>query len=305
MQITQTDGCNLDTQSYVATSVHKNHPKQHVVTSKTRTTTSSQANQASSILDKSTPAAAAQYNKVTDLLNEIIDEPDPNKLVAGPGIQKIKNLLTNVVMIIDSMSIRAIGPTDPDTGQEIDTDRKTEYYNTLILINHIGQICWMSHTVLGSNNMDYVKFLKSRPPNFGYLKKIMRDPNTPIKMRPIIIADNSFRAASNAFKGSIICTPIKNKHNYYYLKTGGVTQEELDYNQMINKIRNKAEKVINNLKGYKILSKQHYETPEQFRDQLNTISGLVNFSADWKGAKFENSDFAKQIANWRPKSQSS
>ena len=206
---------------------------------------------------------------------------------------------SKILVIIDGMHVGVDRTADPDTNRDNYSGKKKRMtYNTPILINNRGQILWISRTVPGSTHD--LTLLKENPPDFGYLTKLMLDPNTPTEMRPMIMGDKGFIGAGNTFKGSIICTPIK-KNSGSDPETGGLTQEELDYNRTLSGIRIKVENAIGEMKRYEILNKQYNGTTDQLNTEINIVTGLVNFKNDWERIKSENAPLIEQLTAWRRK----
>ena len=68
-------------------------------------------------------------------------------------------------------------------------------------------------------------------------------------------------------------------------ETGGLTQRERDHNAEVTRARIGVEHVIGDIKRYALMRKRYGGTPEQFNDELNVVTGLVNLKRMWDGIK--------------------
>ena len=83
-------------------------------------------------------------------------------------------------------------------------------------------------------------------------------------------------------------------------ETGGLTQWERDHNAEITRARIGVEHVIGNIKRYALMRKCYHGTPDQFNDELNVVTGLVNFRRMWDGIKSkEDPSLMVRLGAWR------
>ena len=197
---------------------------------------------------------------------------------AGP-VMKVGDSGFRVVLIFDSMRNPVERSDDPDWNERIYSGRnKTATYNTTVMVNHRGQIIWITPTVPGSTND--LTLLKNNLPDLGALTRLMLDPDTPPEKRPVVVADTGFTGLERILPGADVNIPIK-RNAGSDPETGKLSQEDRDYNAEIAKVRIAAEHTIGEIKRYGIMSKPYRDMPERFNEELNMITGLVNLKRGW------------------------
>ena len=83
-------------------------------------------------------------------------------------------------------------------------------------------------------------------------------------------------------------------------ETGGLTKKERDYNTEVTRARIGVEHVIGEIKQYALMRKRYGGTSEQFNDELNVVTGLVNYERMWDGIKSkEDPSLMVRLGGWR------
>ena len=83
-------------------------------------------------------------------------------------------------------------------------------------------------------------------------------------------------------------------------ETGGLTQRDRDHNAEVTRARISVEHVIGEIKQYALMRKRYGGTPEQFNDELNVVTGLVNYKRMWDGIKSkEDPSLMVRLGAWR------
>ena len=83
-------------------------------------------------------------------------------------------------------------------------------------------------------------------------------------------------------------------------ETGGLTRQDRDHNTEITRVRIIVEHVIGDIKEYALIRKRYMGTPEQYNDDLNIITGLVNLRRIWDSIKSkEYPDMMSRLGSWR------
>ena len=83
-------------------------------------------------------------------------------------------------------------------------------------------------------------------------------------------------------------------------KDPGLTQQDRDHNTGATRVRTVAEHVIGDIKEYALMRKRYVGTPDQYNDDLNIITGLVNLRRMWDDIKSqEDPDMISRLESWR------
>ncbi len=141
--------------------------------------------------------------------------------------------------------------------------------------------------------------LRESPPDFGELSKTAADPETPEEERPISICDRGYQGIRKDTPGAE--TWIGTKRNAGSdPDTGGLTQRDPDHNAEVTRTRITIEHTIGRVKQYRITTKPYHGTPDQFNDELNVVTGIVNLKHGWdKIIKSEDPDLVARLGAWR------
>lgn len=70
-------------------------------------------------------------------------------------------------------------------------------------------------------------------------------------------------------------------------ETGGLTQQERDHSAEATHVRISVEHAIGYIKRYALMRKRYHGTPNQFNDELNVVTGLVDLKRVWDDMKFK------------------
>ena len=83
-------------------------------------------------------------------------------------------------------------------------------------------------------------------------------------------------------------------------ETKGLTQQDRDHNTEVTRVRIIVEHIIGDIKEYALMRKRYMGTPEQYNDDLNIITGLINLRRMWDGIKSkEDPDMISRLGSWR------
>ena len=96
------------------------------------------------------------------------------------------------------------------------------------------------------------------------------------------------------FSGAKIWMPAKSRAGSDP-ETGGLTQRDLDRNAEISRVRIAVEHVIEKIKQYEIMTMAYHSTPEQFNNELNVVTELVNFLFVWGDVRARDTTPIEQL----------
>lgn len=68
-------------------------------------------------------------------------------------------------------------------------------------------------------------------------------------------------------------------------ETSGLTQLKRDHNTEVTRARISVKHVIGDIKRYAFMRKRYHGIPDQFNDEFNVVTGLVNLKRMWDGIK--------------------
>ena len=175
--------------------------------------------------------------------------------------------------------------------------KKTHTYNTNITIAPEGTTIHISKTVPGS--VGDLTLYRESPPDLGAISDAAADPNTPKDERPINIYDRGYQGIQKDNPGAETWIGIK-RNSGSDPETKGLTQQDRDHNTEVTRVRIIVEHVIGDIKEYALMRKRHMGTPEQYNDDLNIITGLVNLRRMWDSIKSkEDPDMISRLGSWR------
>ena len=192
--------------------------------------------------------------------------------LAGPALEAAADgqLSTRVATITDGTHTPAERTNDPDWNRATYSGKnKAHTYNTNITTAPDGTIIGISETVPGSTND--LTLLRESPADFGALSDPETNPETPGEdHRPINIHDRGHRGIQKDTPGAEARIGIK-PNTGSDPETGGLTQEDLDHNTEVTRVRIVVEHAIGRIKQYRITTKPYHGTPGQFNDELNVV----------------------------------
>ena len=175
--------------------------------------------------------------------------------------------------------------------------KKTHTYNTNITTTPKGTTIHISKTVPGS--VGDLTLYRESPPDLGAISDAAADPNTPKDERPINIYDRGYQGIQKDNPGAETCIMIK-RNSGSDPETKGLTQQDRDHNTEVTRVRIIVEHVIGDIKEYALMRKRYMGTPEQYNDDLNIITGLVNLRRMWDSIKSkEDPDMMSRLGSWR------
>ena len=175
--------------------------------------------------------------------------------------------------------------------------KKTHTYNTNITIAPEGTTIHISKTVPGS--VGDLTLYRESPPDLGAISDAAADPNTPKDERPINIYDRGYQGIQKDNPGAETWIGIK-RNSGSDPETKGLTQQDRDHNTEVTRVRIIVEHVIGDIKEYALMRKRYMGTPEQYNDDLNIITGLVNLRRMWDSIKSkEDPDMISRLGSWR------
>ena len=83
-------------------------------------------------------------------------------------------------------------------------------------------------------------------------------------------------------------------------ETGRLTQKKRYHNTEVTRARIGVEHIIGEIKQYALMRKRYHGTPEQFNDELNVVTGLVNYKRMWDNIKSkEDPSMIAMLGVWR------
>ena len=210
---------------------------------------------------------------------------------AEPG-----NVDSNVAILIDGTHVRVERSGDSKFNKKLwSGKKKAPTYNTNIITSHDGIILGISKTVVGSTHD--ITLLRDDFPNFGMLTDVMFDVNTPPEKRPTVVVDSGYQGLTKYLPGANVYHPIRRDMGSE--PEGGLSQKERDYNREVGGIRITIEHAIGRIKQYRIMTKPYHGTTDQLNDELNVVTGLVNFKHMWGKTRQENMATIHRISRWR------
>ena len=220
-------------------------------------------------------------------------------MLAGPAPEVGSGRLsTRVATITDGTHMPVERSKDPDWNRATYSGKKKEHtYNTNITTSPDGTIIHISRTAPGSTN-DLTLF-RERPPDFGSLSDAAADPDTPEDEQPIRIYDRGYQGIQKDTPGAETWMGAK-RNAGSDPETGRLTQRERDHNTEVTRSRIIVEHVIGKIKRYALMRKRYHGTPGQFNDELNVVTGLVNFRSRWDRIKSkEDPALMAGLGSWR------
>ena len=221
-------------------------------------------------------------------------------ILAGPALEAAADgqLSTRVATITDGTHTPAERTNDSDWNRATYSGKnKAHTYNTNITTAPDGTIIGISETVPGSTND--LTLLRESPPDFGEISEAAADPETPEEDRPINIYDRGYQGIQKDTPGAE--TWIGKKRNAGSdPETGGLTQEDLDHNTEVTRVRIVVEHAIGRIKQYRVMTRPYHGTPDEFNDELNIVTGLVNLKHGWdRIIKSEDPALMARLGAWR------
>ena len=220
-------------------------------------------------------------------------------ILAGPVLEAASGLLsTRVATITDGTHTQVERSKDHDWNRATYSGKKKAHtYNTNITTTPDRIVIHISDTVPGSTND--LTLLRESPPDFGSLSDAAADPDTPEAERPIHIYDRGYQGIQKDTPGAEIWMGLK-RNAGSDPETGGLTQKERDHNTEVTRARISVEHVIGDIKRYALMRKRYHGTPEQFNDELNVVTGLVNLKRMWNRIKSkEDPSLMAMLGAWR------
>ena len=224
----------------------------------------------------------------------------PGKL-AGPVREMAASgqLSARVATITDGTHTPTERYSDPDWNKTTTYSGKKKMHtlNTNITISPDGTVINISKTVPGSTND--LTLLRESPPDFGALSKAAADPEMPEEKRPVNIYDRGYQGIQKDNPGAETWLGIK-RNAGSDPDTGRLTQRDLDHNAEVTRARIAVEHAIGRIKQYRITTRPYHGTPDQFNDELNVVTGIVNLQHGRdRIIKSEDPDLAARLGAWR------
>ena len=236
----------------------------------------------------STPVATTDESLIPTMIGAPADGSSIPEILAGPTLELYDGQLsTKVATITDGMHTQV---NDSDWNKATHSGRMAHTYNTIITISTNKFVTHISDTVIGSTND--ITLLRNKPPDF--------EPRTDAAANQkdehqININDRINQGIQKDDHGAEIGMGIK-RNSGSDPETRGLTQKELDHNAEVTR---RVEHVIGEIKQYALMSKRYGGTLEQFNDELNVITGLVNFKRMWDDIKIKEDSLMAQLRGWK------
>ena len=220
---------------------------------------------------------------------------------AGPTLEAAasKQLSTRVATATDGTNTPAERTSDAGWNRAIYSGKKKAHtYNTNTTAAPDGMIIHISETVPGSANGPTL--FRESPADFGALSDPETNPETPGEdHRPINIHDRGHRGIQKDTPGAEARIGIK-PNTGSDPETGGLTRRDLDHNAEATRARIVIKHAISRIKQYRITTKPYLGTPDQFNDELNVVTGLVNLMHGWdRIVKSEDPALVAALGAWR------
>ena len=182
---------------------------------------------------------------------------------------------------IDGTHIRICRPTNKDWRKLTSSGKKkTNTVNTTIVTDSNNLIINIGETREGS--IHDMKLLTEHMFDLGEITEILTTPDLPDDQKIPIFVDKGYAGIEKLFPGAIVFRPFKRKRNSDK-KTGGLTQEQRDYNHEVNSNRVGVEHAIGGMKRFNILNKPRSGLLEDYNDELDIVSGLANLRTIMRG----------------------
>ena len=220
--------------------------------------------------------------------------------LAGPSLEAAGSglLSTRVATITDGMHTPTERTKDADWNRATYSGKKKAHtLNTNITVSPDGTLIDISETAPGSTND--LTLLRESPPDLGDLSEAAADPETPEDERPINIYDRGYQGIQKDTPGAEVWMGMK-RNAGSDPETGGLTQRERDHNTEVTRARIIVEHAIGRIKQYRVMTRPYHGTPDQFNDELNVVTGLVNLKWKWDEIKSrEDPALMAKLASWR------
>ena len=235
----------------------------------------------------STPVATTDESPAPTMIGAPTDGSGIPEILAGPTLELYDGQLsTKVATITDGTHTQV---KDSDWNKATHSGRMVHTYNTIITISTNKVVTHISDTVIGSTN-DIT--LRNKPPDFESRTDAAANQKDE---HQININDRINQGIQKDDHGAEIGMGIK-RNSGSDPETRGLTQKELDHNAEVTR---RVEHVIGEIKQYALMSKRYGGTLEQFNDELNVVTGLVNFKRMWDDIKIKEDSLMVQLRGWR------
>ena len=204
---------------------------------------------------------------------------------------------SRIFILLDGTHSRVMRSGDPDWRRYTYSGKKKAFtYNTNVITAPNGMIMWIGTSVPGSTHD--LTLLRQDMPDFGFLSGAAAPEGHPGEARTVIVVDKGYQGIQVLFPGAEIWMPAKSNAGSDP-ETGGLTQKERDRNAEINRVRIAVEHAIGKIKQYGIMTTPYHGTPEQFNDELNVVTGLVNFRLVWDDVRARDATLIEHLTAWR------
>ena len=208
---------------------------------------------------------------------------------------------SRIFILLDGTHSRIMRSGDPDWRKYTYSGKKKAFtYNTNIITAPNRMILWIGKSVPGSTHD--LTLLREDMPDFGFLTKAMMAATAPGclpgESRTVIVVDKGYQGIQVLYPGAEIWMPTKSNRGSDP-ETGGLTQQDRDRNAEINRVRIAVEHAIGRIKQYGVMTQPYHGTPEQFNDELNVVTGLVNFHLVWDDVRTRDAALIDRLTAWR------
>ena len=219
-------------------------------------------------------------------------------ILPGPALERTGGPpSTRVTMIIDGMHVQVQrGNNDSWRKANYSGKKKAYTYNTLIMVDAAGRILWISKTAHGKTHD--LTLLRESPPDLGYLTELMKKENVPDAAKSTPYVDKGFDGLRGDWPGAQVIMPKKSNRGSDP-ETGGLIQQDTDYNREANSTRAVVEQTMGRIKQWGVMRTPYHDTPERFNDELNVVTGLVNMKTMRDDIKSKNAALIEEVTAWR------
>ena len=189
-------------------------------------------------------------------------------------IQDLKKIMPKKTIIIDGTEVPKQRPQDKDERKNTYSGKKKAFtINTTIISNKDGLIFGAGRSFDGGTHD--LTMITEDPIDFGKWSKGMYDKDTPKEDRIQVLADKGYQGITKYYKGITVKIPEKKR------RTKELTARQKKRNKKISSKRIIVEHAIGRIKQWARMTDPYDGTVEEFREELEIVTGLANFSLLW------------------------
>lgn len=154
--------------------------------------------------------------------------------------------------------------------------RRTHAYVVTVIANKNHLILHAGRAFPGSTHD--MTMVRQDMPGWGRWAEAMADPDTPEAERLTVVADLGYMGLDKVLPGARVVLPRKRPPG------GSLTMGQMKWNEMMGRVRITVENAICRLKQNRKISELYRGTIDDFDEDMDLISGMVNFHILWRMA---------------------